>query len=115
MLNFFYSLSFVTFLLIVWFKTDAFVQYCQLFGLKFLLLGYEENNNLTFPQYLYTKRLITPNKYLQFYFKLISCPICLGFWISLVFGALFCSLLAVPAVYISSLFLYLIFSKLLEY
>lgn len=116
MVEFFYSLTFTVFFLIIWFKTDVFYQYCELFDMHWFLFGYTENSTLTFPQYLYTKRhLITKSKYLLFYFKLISCPLCLGFWLSMLFTTVFSSLLLLPAVYLFSILTFLIFSKFLDY
>jgi len=55
MIDFLYSLGFIVTFLIVWFQTDAFVEYCKVFGFKKILLGYE-NTELSFPQHLYSKR-----------------------------------------------------------
>lgn len=117
MINFLISLSFVVFVLIVWFKTDAFIEYCKLLGLEKILLGYDSTDQqLTFPQYLYVKRLIlTNNKIIHFIIKLITCPLCIGFWLSFLFGGLLLPFLFIPLLYICSLFVYLIFTKLLEY
>lgn len=117
MINFLYSLGFIVTILIVWFKTDAFVEYCKLFSLNKILFGYGTSEpQLTFPQYLYTKRLIlSKNKVIRFYIKLITCPICVTFWLSLLFGGIFLSAISIPLLYVCSLFVYLIFTKLLEY
>jgi len=115
MLNFFYSLGFVVTFLIVWFQTDAYIEYCKVFGLKKFLFGYDESD-LTFPQYLYTKRnVFTKNKFILFYIKLITCPICLTFWLCLIPAFLLQNFLIVPLLYVCSLFVYLLFTKLLNH
>lgn len=116
MLNFLYSVGFVVFILIVWFQTNAFSEYCKLFGLNFLLFGYDTTDSqLTFPQYLYSKRhVITKNKYIRFYIDLITCPLCLTFWICLIVAGLFHLFISVPLLYVTSLFSYLLFTKLLN-
>jgi hypothetical protein len=117
MINFFYSLGFVVTILIVWFKTDAFVEYCKLIGFKKILFGYDSSGaQISFPQYLYTKRLsISKNKLIHFYIKLITCPVCINFWLSMIFGGLFLPVLFIPFLYVCNLLVYLILSKLLEY
>jgi hypothetical protein len=117
MINFLYSLGFTVSILIIWFKSDVYVEYCKLFGLNKFLFGYDSlESQLTFPQYLYTKRLIiSKNKIIHFYIKLITCPICISFWLSLLFSFLFLSVLFTPLLYVCTLFVYLVIVKLLEY
>ena len=117
MLDFLYSTGFVVFVMIIWFKTDAFSEYCKLFGLNFLLFNYDKTDEqLTFPQYLYTKRhVLTKCKYYLFYIKLITCPFCLSFWICLASAMMYNTILTVPLLYVTSLLVYLIFTKLLDH
>lgn len=117
MLNFLYSLGLVTTVLVVWFKTEAFSEYCKIFNIECLLLGYDESNtDLTFPQFLFVKRhLLTKSKFWLFCIKLITCPFCLSFWFCLFFGLIFIHPLLIPCLYVSSLFVYLSLSKLLDH
>lgn len=117
MLNFLYSLGFVVTLLVIWFKTDAFFEYCKIFNFKWLLFGYDvSNTDLTFPQFLFVKKhLLTKSKFCLFYIKLITCPLCLSFWFCLICGLIFINPLLVPCLYICSLFVYLSLSKLLDH
>jgi hypothetical protein len=117
MLDFLYSLGLVVFIMIVWFKTDAFPEYCKLFNFNFLLFGYDKTDDqLTFPQYLYVKRhILTKCKYYLFYIKLITCPICLSFWLCLGAALIYNIILLVPLLYVTSLLVYLIFTKLLDH
>ena len=68
------------FILLIWFKTNAFAEYMNLFGLsKFLKVseyndliknGYEGNFSDFLHDYYNSKFLV----------RLLSCPICLSFW-----------------------------------
>jgi hypothetical protein len=70
-------------ILLIWFNTDSFVQYIKLFRLsKFTYVKeYEqelfENPDLKYLDFAYFKEP-------SFFNKLISCPYCLSFWISLI-------------------------------
>jgi hypothetical protein len=113
MLPFLYSLSIILTILIVWFKTDAFVEYCKIFKLDFLLLNYNQLE-LTFPQYLYTQRNVLFNSQVAIFFiKLITCPFCLSFWLCLFASLIIVNPLATFPLYVCSVFLYLLLGKLL--
>ena len=98
-------ISLVITIMIVWFKTNAFVEYCNLFNLKILLLGYgQDTNSLTFPQYLYIKsRTFFTNSIVHFLIALITCPVCLGFWLSVAAASLYGTISLFPLFYISVL------------
>ena len=101
-----------SYLLLVWLKTNAFVEYMQLFRLSRFLkvseyLQIQENGyGGVFADFL--------QEYYHDYFivRLLSCPICVSFWLgiltSLYTGEII-SILAAPLV----LFFYLLFNKLL--
>ena len=80
----FYSTS-VTMALVIWFKTEAFVEYLELFRLdslfgvkKFRKQQVEGGDyGLDYPNFL----LINYN---SFFIRLITCPFCLTVWASLV-------------------------------
>lgn len=67
--------------LILWFHTEAFVEYTKLFRLHrlFKVSEFEEDfkNDFTL-EYLPWLR----NKYPCFFTKLVSCPWCIGLWVS---------------------------------
>lgn len=99
--------GFAVTIMIIWFKTNAFVEYCNVLNLKFLLFGYQSNTNLTFPQYLYVKsQTLFKSTIFQFLAALISCPLCLGFWLSVVVASLYGAVLLTPVFYISILVSY---------
>ncbi len=113
MFPFLYSLSIILTILIVWFKTDAYIEYCKIFKLDFLLLGYDQPE-LSFPQYLYTKKYtLFKSPLVIFFIKLITCPFCLSFWLCLFASLIISNPLASFPLYVCSLFLYLLLGKLL--
>ena len=113
MFSFLCSLSIVLTILFIWFKTNAFVEYCKLFKLNFLLFNYKPHN-LSFTEYLYTqKNIIFKNRFIIFCIDIITCPFCLSFWLCLLFASTTLNLLMVFPLYVCSLFLYLILIKLL--
>jgi len=73
----------ISYLLVVWFKTNAFVEYLTLFKLSrfFCIFDYNEivKNGYTES---YTSFL---REYYHDYFivRLVTCPICFGFWLAL--------------------------------
>jgi len=113
---------YITFMMVVWFESDIVNTIAKLFNLKSILKIYEfEKYKLevdvmcSYPNFLY-------EKYPGYITKLLSCPICLCFWSTLIGVNLitylsdynqFTSLLLLPINYIYSLTLYLIIRKLL--
>ena len=86
---FFLGISWILTILIVWFNTDALVHYLQLINLfENTRLNYiiflKDRPTSYFPDFLYTVSLKINNRSVKFIFKLLSCPFCLGIWLSLV-------------------------------
>ena len=106
----------IVMILIVWFNSGAFAAYCKVLGLKKLLFGYDKNTDgLTFPQYLYIKRNIffkCPG--CIFFIELITCPLCLATWLSVLVAGIFLGYLYIPVVFLVSLLTYLFFARMLE-
>ena len=106
--------AFIVTILIVWFKTDAFAEYCKLLGLKKILLGYDYQNDkhLSFPQYFYIKsKQCTKCQICKFLISLVTCPLCIALWLSLIGACLISSFIITPMVYIASLFVYFLIEK----
>lgn len=113
---------YTTFIMVVWFESDIVQTIAKIFNLRSILKIYEfEKYKLevdvmcSYPNFLY-------EKYPGYITKLLSCPICLCFWSTLIGVNLitylsdynqFTSLLLLPINYIYSLTLYLIIRKLL--
>ena len=94
----------------LWFDTSLVLDYLKLFGLeKKFTEEYEkelfENPDIKFLEFSYFKNP-------SFFNKLLSCPYCLGFWVSA-----FCTMVAthnillIFAGYIFSMYFYFIFKK----
>ncbi len=101
-----FSIFVITLILIIWFKTDAFVVYCKSFGLGklFNISEWRDFKNAkdistTYHQFLLIKH---PD---GFVVKLITCPICLSVWLSLI-CSIFIGLLNLPIICIISLAMY---------
>jgi hypothetical protein len=100
---------------VIWFKTGAFVEYAQLLGLRFLLLGYDKDpNTLTFPQYLYLKsKSLFKCSACKFLISLITCPLCLSFWLCVVVACIYGTILLTPLFYITVLVSYFLLERIL--
>lgn len=95
-------------ILLIWFRTEAFVEYFKhsWFAKLFKINEYEEVN----PDTSYIDFL--REYYNCFFVRLITCPICLSVWLG-GFLALFANILSYPVITVFGLFFYLLISKLL--
>ena len=72
----------VSTVMVVWFLTDAVYEYAKMLGFNsfFHVEGFEKqreiNFDMNYPEYL---SLINPS----FFYRLLSCPFCLAFWLVL--------------------------------
>jgi hypothetical protein len=102
----------ITSILIVWFNTEAFIEYIQLFRIPLFKIkeyNIEKEKDCTIDYHLYLKL-----HHNNFFTRLITCPICTSFWLSLVGSILFSiNLLNFGIIFICSLLLYFLFNKLL--
>ncbi len=76
---------FISLVVFIWFKTDAFVEYSSLFGFKheeYIQKKKTEEFPLNYPRFL---RMRSDN----FFIKLITCPICFTVASSLLISTLF--------------------------
>ena len=92
--------------LIIWFLTNAYYEYASII-LPFLFKDYQshiKNNSFVY----YAEYLEIKNNFLN---KLFSCPFCLGFWSSLVCGALYDSIMYICVIYTASLLLFFMVKK----
>lgn len=105
--------SFIATLFLVWFNSDFIVEYGKLFGLRKLLRlrEYKEKQRETPVPLAYP--LFLKMTYDNFFIKLISCPVCLSVWLSIVFGLIFHIWTFIPVICVMSLTLYGIIRKLL--
>ena len=87
--NIFYIICWVVFIMTVWYKTDWILHYCELFNVmnKFTnnFSTYIKNNPTSYlPDYLDEVLYASNIRFLQFVGKLLVCPFCFGFWLSLI-------------------------------
>ena len=114
----FHLSCFVSTISIIWFYTDTFLYYSQLFEIfesdRLQYVSYvSKNPDKYFPDFLHEKGLRAENKFAKFLYKLISCPFCLIFWLS-VGSSLICNnLLLIAPTYVISLFINLQIKKLI--
>lgn len=102
----------IAIMLMVWLKTDAIVEWGSVFGLSKILkedefyrfkleqlLGPIPSSDITYSTFL---RL----KYNSFFTRLVSCPMCLSFWLSVIGCMVIFNPVVMPIVYILSLIIY---------
>ena len=105
--------SLIAAILLIWFKSSAFVEYAKLFGVQlyFSIPDFEKKQEsdaeLTYLDYLAIE-------YDSFFIKLITCVMCLGFWITLIVCISVEEIKNIPIYYVGSLIIYGITSKALE-
>lgn len=97
-----------TVILVLWFNTEVIVEYINLFNLDiFYVKDYEKaklnDMSLTYHGYL----LLYHN---NFFTRLITCPICFNFWMSLIFSLSCLSMF--PQIFIVSLAIYYTLNKI---
>ena len=101
-------------ILLIWFETDALLEYVKIFRLNklFKINEYEKclNENLeddvSYPDFL-------ASEYNNFFTRLISCPICLGFWVTLCV-AFYLNIELFPVINILSMLLYFLTKKVMK-
>jgi hypothetical protein len=104
-------ICFIALVLVIWFRTDAWLEYTKLLRLNFLsdYKGYEvakhEDAILTYINFL-------RQKHDCFLVRLITCPICFAVWWGLICGAL-TTFTLMPVFTMGGLVLFLITDKLL--
>jgi len=101
------GISFVTTVLLLWFKTNFIKDYADLLGINVCKwLDIADGGDL----FVYDLLAATTNpgsKIKRFFLKLSSCPFCMAFWISLLTPSFFIT-------YVFSLLLFFLFEKIAE-
>jgi hypothetical protein len=100
------------YLLLIWRRTDAFAEYCELFKINnlFCLREYREvKNNGYDGNYADFLREYYLDKFIV---RLATCPICLSFWLGLICVLVSGNILSMVCGPIA-LFIYLLFNKLI--
>lgn len=76
------SISIISLLLLIWFRTEAWLEYTRLFGINFLSFykdyDVKRSQDITLTYHIYLRRYHD-----CFFVRLITCPICVTIWIAL--------------------------------
>ena len=112
MLGVYLSCSIVAMILLIWFRTDAFLEYCRAFHLKVFYENYDflkENDDarMTYHEYLL-------KYHNNFFTRLITCPVCSSVWIAGFVAIFTLKVWTLPVAMVGGLLLYLVIDKLLE-
>ena len=111
-----YAGLWVVFCLYIWFETDALVSYLRFFfgdTYYFSLEDYEKHRKgaLEPLEYLDFLRIEHPDSFL---ISLITCPSCLGVWLTAIFCLLVGDVHHFPIVYLFSILVYLLLRRLIR-
>lgn len=101
------------FICIILFDTNAiyeYIKYVSPLRKLFKINDYIEYNKLTETSDLYINYIAST--YSNFFIKLITCPLCLGFWINLVISLVFFNILDFFVLYCLSVMIYSLFKVL---
>jgi hypothetical protein len=92
------TISILSLILLIWFRTEAWLDYCRLFDLDGISFykDYEDKkyNDISLTYHIYLRRYHN-----GFFVRLITCPICLGVWL----GVLACLWQIIIAICLSKL------------
>ena len=79
--------SFISVILLVWFRSDALAEYLEVLGLDiaFGVREYRKASSEVSYHMRYTDFILL--KYNSFFVRLITCPLCLSVWISVIISA----------------------------
>lgn len=102
-----------TLILLIWFKTDAFIVYSKLFKVnKFLKVKeweiFKNTQDITVTYHQYLRFKYTDN----FFIKLITCPICFSIWLT-IFSCILVGFINLPIICVSTIFTYYLIVKLM--
>ena len=104
----------ISLILLIWFKTEAILEYGSLIGLSKFLKCKEFQEKKVTVEYPLTYPRFLRMSYDNFFIRMVTCPICICVWLSIVFSIVYGCLLVFPFICILSLMLYSITSILLD-
>jgi hypothetical protein len=109
------QIFYITFVLFIWFETDAFISYSKLLRLShfFKIDKWEEYKILKNPKIDYLSYIRNDRN--NFFTKIISCKPCFNFWIVLISCIIFGNWIYFPLIYILSYLIYNILWKSQKY
>lgn len=77
-----YTILIISFILVLWFKTDVWLEYCRFFKLNRLSF-YKDFDDKYYNDVSLTYHLYLRRDHNCFFVRLITCPICLSVWMAL--------------------------------
>jgi len=104
-----------SFILLVWFKTDAFFEYFNKIPLLNKIFKFKEYLELKMKYPNINYPIFLNMEYNSFFTRLISCPICLNTWLCIGDYLLFSNIYRIFLIFFSSLILYYISVILMKY
>ncbi len=110
----------VAYSLLAWFNKDAFIEYSQLFKLS-KLFKIDEFKQVTENDPTMSYPIFLASYYNNFFTRLVSCPICLSFWLSALYSLSLLGLypwylypLVIMAIAYAGLFMYFSLVKIMS-
>ena len=104
--------SCIALFLLIFFRTNAWLEYCRMFHLNFPSFykdfdeKYKKDFSLTYIDYL--------RRYHNcFFVRLITCPICFSVWLGILLGIITTSIILIPLYSVGGLLTYVIIDRLL--
>mgnify|MGYP007107586629 CR=1 FL=1 len=105
------SIFAICLILLLWFNTNFWLEYCKLFHLN-SISKYKEYEIKKHSDPLLSYHEFLKIYYNNFFIRLVLCPICLSVWLSIISSVINNSFILIPIYTILSLLLYLIINKL---
>src|SRR5512137_632895 len=96
--------SIIALILLIWFRTDAWLEYTRLFRLNWLSL-YKEFDEKYKQDASLTYHLFLRKDHNCFFVRLVTCPICLAVWLGII-PLVFTHLFLVPVCIVGGLLLF---------
>lgn len=107
------SSSIVACFLLIWFKSEAWIEYCRLFHLNKISFykdfDQKKKNDVTLTYHGYLNQYHT-----SFIVRLLTCPICSSIWVSILISIILNNFLLIPLSIIGGLLLFGTIHKLLN-
>ena len=82
-----FTISIIGLLLLIWFRTDAWLEYCRLFGLDSISF-FRDFDNKQYQDVLLTYHIYLRRYHNCFFVRLITCPVCLAVWLGIIAGVI---------------------------
>jgi hypothetical protein len=106
-----FLICFTTLILLIWFRTDAWIEYCKIFNVNYICKYKEYEEQKKEDLSLSYHKFLLRNYYHLFFIRLITCPICFSVWVSFILSLIFWLPLYFPIISIFGLLLYGLLNK----